>query len=63
MKLSMENKFPNHILFPEIPKCFFEITGIQNSVYRSVCFELVSVGAAQEYRTLLSIYVSQIFSD
>ena len=28
MKLSMKNKFPNHILFPEIPT-FFEITANQ----------------------------------
>ena len=49
MKLSMKNKFPNYILFPELPT-FFGITASQ-TLCRSVSFELLfTVDAAHEYR-------------
>ena len=68
MKLSMKNKFSNHILFPEIPT-FFEITANQTLFIVLSVLNLFTLGAAHEYRTrkisstLLNIYMSQIFSD
>ena len=50
MKLSMKKKFPNHILFPELPT-FFGIAASQ-TLCCSVSFKLLfRVGAAHEYRT------------
>ena len=50
MKLSMKNKFPNHILFPEIPT-FFEITANQTLIIVLSVLNLFTLGAAHEYRT------------
>ena len=65
MKLSMKNKFPNHLLFPEI-SIFLEITA-SKTLFIVLLFTL---GTAHEYRTqkknsstLLRIHMSKIFSD
>ena len=50
MKLSMKNKFPNHILFPEIPT-FFEITANKTLFIVLSVLNLFTLGAAHEYRT------------
>ena len=50
MKLSMKNKFPNHILFPAIPT-FLEITANQTLFIVGSVLNLFTLGAAHEYRT------------
>ena len=50
MKLLMRNKFPNHILFPEIPT-FFEITASQTLIIVRFVFNLFTLGAVHKYRT------------
>ena len=50
MKLSMKNKFPNHILFSEIPT-FLEITANQTLFIIGSVLNLFTLGAAHEYRT------------
>ena len=46
----MKNKFPNHILFPEMPT-FFEITANQTLFIVLSVLNLFTLGVAHEYRT------------
>ena len=49
MKLSMQNKLPNHIIFSEIPT-FFEKTASQTLFIVQSVLNLFTLGAAHEYR-------------